>query len=605
MEQERIKIAVFSDLYERAIRAGIIDNPSNVATAELYDSQRFIFWLQAEHNVEDVDDLITWTNLLKYFHHEKKGSQERTTAETREIESDREDWQLIQELDGRKMGQVWSTYVDPLEGNPRVAQIEAWRNIVNYFNATDAEVQLFTCGNAHCLKMLDGDLFSLRFHAELESKAECEQKSPALLDNDARYEAKAKELQALFNSKFIEAKQKGKVSTPQAFAKAEASRLGRAWANVADRFPIAEQWLQYLEDVQTGKEQPPQGDPQQQRIIDIDKAAIWATGCRDIVEYFNAPKGAEVQLFREGNAHFMEQVKQDLAELEAAKRGTGDIPTPWRTVRQLDAHFTPEALQSELGRLLQAKFKDIGIGMGYKTQAKFTAHELERLTDRWQWRHLADGFPIAEQWLHFLRERNERTISGSQTDKPSPNELILRMEEQDIRLEKAKRERAALAAEPVTPTSAQLHWSKSGTQAENEHERRAITFTDNATVEAIHEGLKAFFPERENDLLTLLKGGKVKEPLHFSDQQNRLAEVFSRAYYNGKMGGTKTDVQTWIVQNFTYLNGRTKKATPFKSDTLRGIFTPQGKGEATQSKRIAISGLQYIAPHNRPKTGSE
>jgi hypothetical protein len=147
---------------------------------------------------------------------------------------------------------------------------------------------------------------------------------------------------------------------------------------------------------------------------------------------------------------------------------------------------------------------------------------------------------------------------------------------------------------PATPQSIE-----GGKEDKREPPQKAITFTDPATIEAIHKGLKAFFPERESDLLTLLNGGEIDRPLHFPDQQNRLAEVFSRAYYNHKMGGTKTDVKAWIVRNFTYKNTKKGITTSFSPNTLRGIFNPTGKGEVSKAKRIPIAGLEYVAPENR------
>lgn len=147
---------------------------------------------------------------------------------------------------------------------------------------------------------------------------------------------------------------------------------------------------------------------------------------------------------------------------------------------------------------------------------------------------------------------------------------------------------------PATPQSIE-----GGKEDKSEPPQKAITFTDLATIEAIHEGLKAFFPERESDLLTLLNGGAIDGPLHFGDQQNKLAEVFSRAYYNGKLGGTKKEVQAWIVKNFTYKNKRTGTAAHFSPQTLRSIFNPSAKGEPKKGKRIEIIGLDYLAPHKR------
>jgi len=97
--------------------------------------------------------------------------------------------------------------------------------IVEYFNEKGAEVKLFTTGNDLALQSLD--------ETELEAYA--------------RYEVDTSELPALFNAKLKAAKDSGKVTSPQAFAKAECKRLLRAWADYTDRFPIVGQWVEHLE----------------------------------------------------------------------------------------------------------------------------------------------------------------------------------------------------------------------------------------------------------------------------------------------------------------------------------------------------------------------
>jgi hypothetical protein len=103
------------------------------------------------------------------------------------------------------------------------------QTIVEYFNEQGAEVQL--CANVSNEEVvLSGQV--LKDNTDLEA--------------DAR-EADPSELQALFDAKFKEARDSNRFRTPQAFAKAEAKRLRKAWADDADRFPIAEQWFEHLE----------------------------------------------------------------------------------------------------------------------------------------------------------------------------------------------------------------------------------------------------------------------------------------------------------------------------------------------------------------------
>lgn len=230
--------------------------------------------------------------------------------------------------------------------------------------------------------------------------------------------------------------------------------------------------------------------------------------------------------------------------------------------------------QEELEAFFDEKFVEYSM-MGGRDRMVFAAREYEKLAVDSLSRHYPEidepgfgnmtfrnamrSFPVVLQWIDFLKAIGEGRIEVAGE---SPT---------------LEAETRITAAPP----------------------RKSIVFQNDETIMAIYKGLKAFFPEREDDLLILLKGGNVDMKLHFPDQQNRLAEVFSRAYYNGKMGGTKTDVQAWIVANFTYLNRLSNKPTSFKPDTLRSIFNPSAKGEAKKGKRITIEGLAYIAPENR------
>jgi hypothetical protein len=327
----------------------------------------------------------------------------------------------------------------------------------------------------------------------------------------------------------------------------------------------------------------------EQREIECQKRMIYVTACRDLVRYFKSGE-VEVHLFRKGNDYFEEQVVEDLAELQAAITGTGSIPTGHRTTMQMDAQFIGEADPAELSNLLQAKFEDYGRSMGFKTLKVFAKAEADKLGKAWA--NDLDRLPIAGQWLDFLKDIAE----PKQQHPAAPIRTLTKMLRErfdDSELPDFKSTKPV--ADLVTPPQGK----EGSTEAESEPKPKAIIFTEPDTITAIHEGLQAFFPERENDLLELLNGGAIENPLHFADQQNKLAEVFSRAYYNGKMGGTKTEVQNWIVTNFTYQNKRTKKKTPFSLDTLKGIFNPTGKGEVGSGKRITIKGLDYIAPQKR------
>lgn len=116
------------------------------------------------------------------------------------------------------------------------------QTIVEYFNEQGAEVQL--CAN------FSNEEVVLRVQL-LKDNTD--------LEADAR-EADPSELQALFDAKFTKARDSNRFKTPQAFAKAEVKRLRKAWADDADRFPIAEQWFEHLERMAS---ETATGDPAQ------------------------------------------------------------------------------------------------------------------------------------------------------------------------------------------------------------------------------------------------------------------------------------------------------------------------------------------------------
>lgn len=132
-----------------------------------------------------------------------------------------------------------------------------------------------------------------------------------------------------------------------------------------------------------------------------------------------------------------------------------------------------------------------------------------------------------------------------------------------------------------------------------------LNIIDEETITAIYEGLKGFFPGKDVELWKRLHGERRKPKLPFLDNQNRLVEVFSRAYYHGKIAGTKMSVQKWLLENFTYNSGKSGKTRPLSVDTMRSIFNPSGKGEPTRGKRIDIIGLPWLPISERPKTGIE
>jgi len=156
----------------------------------------------------------------------------------------------------QQQGTVWTLEPDYLKGNAQAAKVRAWQDVVDYFNTEGAEVQLFTSENAKFNEAAQTDLEMIKAYGELRTTATRELLTEQLINDKAKAEADPSELQALFDAKLSEAIRSGKARTPQGFAKAQINRLGKAWADIFDLFPIAEQYTEHLKGIAEATEKP-------------------------------------------------------------------------------------------------------------------------------------------------------------------------------------------------------------------------------------------------------------------------------------------------------------------------------------------------------------
>ena len=217
----------------------------------------------------------------------------------------------------------------------------------------------------------------------------------------------------------------------------------------------------------------------------------------------------------------------------------------------------------KLEELLREKFWVAQEQEGFLTIRNFANRHLESFSELFG--ATALRFPVALQWIDFLKNVGEGHI-----------EIV--------------------EESPTVETE---------TSIQKTPQRKAINFQDDEIIEAIHVGLKGFFIEREADLLTLLKGGKVEGQLHFQFNQRKLVDVFDRAKYHGKLTDNKTIICKWIADNFTYQNNKTGRVTNCNTATIKDILSPNPKGRFNPSERIPIRGLPYLTPTERPRKGKE
>lgn len=134
--------------------------------------------------------------------------------------------------------------------------------------------------------------------------------------------------------------------------------------------------------------------------------------------------------------------------------------------------------------------------------------------------------------------------------------------------------------------------------------KRLIVFNGPETIDKIHDALKGFFIDNEDNLLKALQGEALEAKLHFPDNQNKFVEVFKRLKYNGLLTSSPKDIREWLCTNFTYWNNRREAQAPFNASTVHDILTKE-KSEPSRKERINIEWLPYKSVSLREREHSK
>jgi len=105
----------------------------------------------------------------------------------------------------------------------------------------------------------------------------------------------------------------------------------------------------------------------------------------------------------------------------------------------------------------------------------------------------------------------------------------------------------------------------------------------------LFDGLKQYFKGQESELENLLNSKQISEKLVWPLNQNQLADLFLRLTYNGFIKNNKTEIKSWLAENFTLSSGPINESSVY--DTLKR------KSDANKDKRI----LEDLAPF-KPKS---
>jgi len=125
---------------------------------------------------------------------------------------------------------------------------------------------------------------------------------------------------------------------------------------------------------------------------------------------------------------------------------------------------------------------------------------------------------------------------------------------------------------------------------------KQITFNSSETIKKLHKELKGCFPQKEAELLKVLKGKQLTELLLFPHNQNKFVEVFRRLKYNGFLLNTDTETKDWICSTFHFKKRGFSEPQPFKESSVWGNLN-KGQGEPTKKERICIMDwLPYKSP---------
>lgn len=121
--------------------------------------------------------------------------------------------------------------------------------------------------------------------------------------------------------------------------------------------------------------------------------------------------------------------------------------------------------------------------------------------------------------------------------------------------------------------------------------QKLIVFTEPETIIQLAEILSIYFPEREPDLNKALAGEKIKKPLLFPSNQNKLVELFRRVSYNSKILSSNAEINKWICMNFEYTNKKNENI-PFNTESVRDILD-KGKTMPPPKNRIAVDQFPF------------
>jgi len=130
--------------------------------------------------------------------------------------------------------------------------------------------------------------------------------------------------------------------------------------------------------------------------------------------------------------------------------------------------------------------------------------------------------------------------------------------------------------------------TKHSSKASNQKSR--IIFLNHTIKDQLFDGLKQYFPRKEDELRKLLTEGMISEKLVWPLNQNQLADLFLRLSYNGFIKNDKTEIKFWLVQNFTLAERELNPSTIY--DTLKR------KSEIKKQNRILENLASYIPKQN-------
>ncbi len=117
--------------------------------------------------------------------------------------------------------------------------------------------------------------------------------------------------------------------------------------------------------------------------------------------------------------------------------------------------------------------------------------------------------------------------------------------------------------------------------------KTALIFDSPETLEKVFDSFKGYFPGKEKELLTALKGDKITAPLYWPSDQKQFTEIFRRLKFNGKLITQSTELKDWLCSNFIfeYKKGATREQRPFNPSTVWDYLT-KSIGDLAKNKRL-------------------